>query len=113
MSGLLRSLSLSLGLTLLLELGAALVLGFRKKQDLGLIFLVNVFTNPLVVLSLNLAALFLKTPPPWYLVGFLEIFAVSAEWLLYRNRLRFTRFSPFLLSLILNSISYLGGYLLS
>jgi len=113
MSGLLLSLALSLGITLLLALGAALVLGFRKLQDLGLILLVNLFTNPLVVLILNLTALFSHAAPPWCLIGALEILAVAAEGLLYRQRLSCTRWNPFLLSLILNAISYLGGYLLS
>lgn len=113
MSKLVMSLGLSLGLTLLLESGAAFLLGFRKKQDFLLIFLVNVFTNPLVVLVLNLTALLSQAAPPWYLIAMMEVFAVCAEWYLYRRRLQHARWNPFALSLLLNTISYLGGLLLS
>lgn len=109
----LRSILLSLGLTLLLELPAAWLLGLRKKEDLLLVALVNIFTNPLVVLTLNLYVRFAGFPPPWTLILPLEIFAVTAEWLIYRKGLSHAPLSPFVLSLILNGISYFGGLLLS
>ena len=109
----LRSLVLSLGLTLILELSVAWLLRLREKRDLLLIALVNVFTNPLVVLTLNLYVRFSGFPPPWILVLPLEMFAVTAEWLIYRRGLSHRPVSPLILSLILNGISYLGGLLLS
>lgn len=110
---LLRSLALSLALTLLLELAAAAILGLRRPRDLCLVALVNILTNPLVVLTLNLTWFFTQTSPGWLLTAGLEITAFLAEGLLYRNRLTQQRFNPFALSLILNAISYTGGLLLS
>lgn len=108
----LRSLALSLGLTLLLEIPAALILGLRRKEDILLVGLVNILTNPLVVLILNLFFLFTASPPPWFLILPLEVFAVLTEGFIYQKGLSYRRIHPFLLSLILNGISYFGGLLL-
>ena len=72
----LRSLALSLGLTLLLEIPAALILGLRRKEDILLVGLVNILTNPIIVLILNLFFIFTASPPPWFLILPLEVFAV-------------------------------------
>lgn len=107
----LLSLALSLGLTLLFEIGFALILGLRKPKDLLLVFLVNVLTNPPLVLFLNLFSL--RHEVPWYLILTLETAVVLTEGFLYRKRLEYTRISPFLLSFILNFISYTGGLIIS
>lgn len=107
----LKSLALSLGLTLLLELPGAWLLGIRKKQDLLLVALVNIVTNPTVVLILNLVRL--QTLPPWYLIAALELAAVAIEGFIYHKGLSRKGRNPFLLSVILNGISYFGGLLLS
>lgn len=108
----LRSLALSLGLTLLLEIPAALILGLRRKEDILLVGLVNILTNPIIVLILNLFFLFTASPPPWFLILPLEVFAVLTEGFIYQKGLSYRRIHPFLLSLILNGISYFGGLLL-
>ena len=108
----LRSLALSLGLTLLLEIPAALILGLRRKEDILLVGLVNVLTNPIVVLILNLFFIFTASPPPWFLILPLEVFAVLTEGFIYQKGLSYRRIHPFFLSLILNGISYFGGLLL-
>ena len=108
----LRSLLLSLALTLILELAAALLLGIRHRRDLAVVALVNVVTNPLVVLTLNLFLFTAQSAPPWYLTAGLELAAWLAEAFFYRTCLSRKPLDPFLLSLILNSISYLGGLLL-
>ena len=109
----LRSLALSLLLTLALELPAALLFGLRKKEELLLVGLVNVITNPLVVLALNLFALFAGIAPPWFLILPLEVFAILTEGLIYRRGLSKCPVHPLVFSLILNGISYTGGLLLS
>lgn len=106
----LRSLALSLGMTLLIEIPFALLFGIRKGMDLLCVALVNVVTNPCVVLILNLYSL--RSVPPWYLIAILELAAVAVEALFYRKCLSRCPFHPLLLSLILNGISYLGGCLL-
>ena len=106
---LLRSLALSLLMTELFELAAAFLLGFRKKHDLLLVFLVNIITNPPVVMSLNGIYLFTGAYPAWYWIALIEAAAVLAEYLLYRRCLERRKIPPFLLSLVLNCISYFGG----
>ena len=108
----LRSLALSLGLTLLLEIPAALILGLRRKEDILLVGLVNILTNPIIVLILNLFFIFTASPPPWFLILPLEVFAVLTEGFIYQKGLSYRRIHPFFLSLILNGISYFGGLLL-
>lgn len=105
----LTSLALSLGLTLAIEVPLAFLFGLRKGTDLLCVTLVNVVTNPPLVLILNLYLL--RGVPPWYLVALLEVAAVAVEALFYRKCLTRCPFHPLLLSLILNGISYLGGCL--
>lgn len=104
------SLALSLGLTLLIELPLGFLLGIRKGLDLLCVVLVNVVTNPCVVLILNLYSM--QGVPPWYLIALLELAAVAVETLFYHKCLSRFPIHPLLLSLILNGISYLGGCLL-
>lgn len=106
----LTSLALSLGLTLLIEIPLGFLLGIRKGIDLLCVVLVNVVTNPSLVLILNLFSL--RGIPPWYLIAILELAAVAVEALFYRKCLSRCPLHPLLLSLILNGISYLGGCLL-
>lgn len=106
----LTSLALSLALTLAIELPLAFLFGVRKGLDVLCVFLVNVVTNPPLVLILNLVSM--KAIPPWYLIAVLEVGAVAAEALFYRKCLSRCPIHPLLLSLILNGISYLGGFLL-
>lgn len=111
LADLLCSLLRSLTLTLALELGAALLLGVRARRDLLLLLLVNVLTNPPLVLTLDLVYL-TRGMPPWYLIAALELAAVGVEALLFYRRLTYSRIPPLLLSFLLNAISYLGGLLL-
>ena len=106
----LTSLALSLALTLAIELPLAFILRVRKGLDLLCVFLVNVVTNPALVLILNLVSM--RGVPHWYLIAFLELGAVAVEAIFYHKCLSRRPMHPLLLSLILNGISYLGGYLL-
>ena len=109
----LRSLALSLGLTLILELTGALLFGLRQKQDLRLVALVNIVTNPVIVLTCNLFLLFSDFPLPWYWMLAMEALAVLTEGFIYHKGLSHKPIHPFLLSLLLNGVSYIGGLLLS
>ena len=109
----LRSLALSLGLTLILELLGAFLFGFRQKRDLALVTLVNILTNPLIVLICNLYLIASGIPIPWYWILPLEVLAVLTEGFIYHKGLSHRPIHPLFLSLILNGISYIGGLLLS
>lgn len=105
----LKSLITSLALTVILELSLARLLGLRDPRDFLLILLVNVVTNPLVGLIFDLWFFQQHSLPPWYLIAPVELTVVLVEGLLYRGRLHFEQWNPFVLSLMLNLISYTGG----
>ena len=99
-------------LTLVLEEITALIVGVRKGFDLTVILFSNLLTNPVVVFSGMLLASFTSIPRPVYIIV-LELAAFITEALIYRKLLFTKRPSPFLLSLILNSVSFFAGTTLS
>jgi len=111
MSGaLLFSLGLSLALTIGFEAGFFLLIGKRNKKDLLLLLLVNILTNPIVVLLYWLAASF--TDWNIYIVLIpLELFAVVTEGYYYKKYGQSFR-RPFLFSLAANAFSFGIGWLL-
>jgi len=111
MSGaLLTSLALSLMLTIILEAGFFLIVGKRDKKDLLLLLLVNVITNPVVVLSFWLVALYTDWNPYIVLIP-LELFAVLTEGYYYKKYGRCFR-RPYLFSLAANLVSFGTGVLI-
>lgn len=99
-------------LTLVLEEITALIVGVRKGFDLTVILFSNLLTNPVVVFSGMLLASFTSIPRPVYIIV-LELAAFITEALIYRKLLFTKKPSPFLLSLILNSVSFFVGTTLS
>jgi hypothetical protein len=107
---LLLSLALSLAFTLVLETGFFLLAGKRDKKDLLLLLLVNVLTNPIVVLSFWLVALYTDWNTYLALIP-LELFAVLTEGYYYKKHgLSFRR--PYLFSLFANMVSFGIGELI-
>ena len=95
----LRAMGLSLLLTELIELSAALLL--KKREDMGLIALANLMTNPAVVyLSLLTKALRPGLYPAAAAVT--ELLAVLAEGYAYKRR-------AVLFSLCMNALSFGTG----
>ncbi|MDR2035553.1 MAG: hypothetical protein LBP91_02625 [Coriobacteriales bacterium] len=107
---LLATLAFCLILTIVLEAGFFFIAGKRNKKDLRLLVLVNVFTNPLVVLTLWLTQTYTLWNSFAVLVP-LELFAVVTEGFIYKKcGKQFTR--PFLFSLGANAFSYFCGLLI-
>lgn len=100
-------------LTILIELAIALILGVRDKKDIINVILVNVITNPVVVMSQIL--LYLKFGYKIEMIGIivLEILVVPIEGLIYNKVLTYRKINPFLLSLVLNGASFLIGELIN
>jgi len=111
MSGtLLGSLGLSLLLTLVLETGFFLLTGKRGRRDLLLVVLVNVLTNPVVVLAYWLIV-FYTSLNHVIMKAVLELAAVLAEGYYYKKYGQaFQR--PFLFSFAANAFSFGIGLLL-
>jgi hypothetical protein len=104
MEGLYVALALSLGLTLLLEAGFFLLTGKRDGKDLLLLVVVNVLTNPAVVLTYWLAPHQLMKIP-------LELSVVFTEGFLYKKYGRGYK-RPYLFSIAANAFSFGTGVVL-
>ena len=107
MSSLFFALFRSLALTLLLETAFFLLCGKRDKKDMLLCWLLNVLTNPAVVLFYWLAVFGGLNRPATALL--LEASAIAAEGWGYRRYGRGFG-HPFLFSLAANLFSYGVGY---
>lgn len=106
----LRSMAASLALTLLLEEGFALCWGLRGRRELAVVALMNVLTNPAVVLAHHTAVgLWGWSDAP--VTAALECLAVLVEWRCCRACSEQLR-RPFLFALLANAFSYGAGALL-
>lgn len=85
---------ISFGLTLLLELPVCYLLGMRHRDQLELVFLVNLLTNPAAV-WLHTSAGIPQIP--------VEILVVIIEFYVYHQ---FKQPCPLLLSLVANGVSW-------
>ena len=110
-----ESLLISLILTLVIELGVAICLGVRGKNDLLLVVLVNTLTNPVVVFLANLSFLLGAS---WIAVRVaiiivLEILAFLVEGFLLKKFLQNKKIQPYLLALLMNLISFGSGIVIN
>lgn len=99
-------------MTIVIECGIAIILGYRKK-DLLNVLLVNLLTNPIV-----------STLPVYFnyyhglkarniCLYILEVLVLIVEGFIYAKVLKRKKINGFLLSLILNASSYFLGLLLN
>ena len=102
----LKTLAVSLALTLILEGVFALIWGVKGRRDWLLLLGANVVTNPIV------AVLYCLGLNRWPAVAALELAAVAAEGLAYRRWGRDIR-PAFLFSLCANCFSFFIGLLLN
>jgi hypothetical protein len=93
-----------LAATVLLETGFFLAIGKRGKKDLLLVALVNVITNPVVVLLYWTAAVYTDWNTLVVLIP-LELFAIVTEGYYYKRYGRGFR-RPYLFSIFANMFSY-------
>ena len=113
LSGVLSAMLIALICTLVLETGMAWALGVRKREDLGIVLLANLLTNPVVSVLPTAAAFCLGYKAFGPVTAAAEAGAVLAEGLVYGKLLSFRRIHPLLLSFILNLGSFFAGVLYS
>ena len=104
------ALAFSLAMTLVLEVGFFYLVGKRNKKDLLLVIMVNILTNPAVVLLYWLSALYTDINSI-VAKAVLEICAVLVEGYYYKRYAQDFK-KPFLFSLAANGFSYFIGVLL-
>ena len=100
----LKIMAVSLLLTLVLEGLFACLWGLRSRRELAIVALVNIMTNPAVVLLYHTCVGFFG----WSAVlvtAALECAAVIAEWIAYRSCSEVLK-RPFLFALLANAFSY-------
>ena len=112
---LVATLAFSLALTLLIECALAAILGIRG-EGLRAVALVNLVTNPPLVLSLGVAGMRMRDTGALTLL--LEALAILIEAALYRRagergRPPGGRAWPLVLSILLNAASYGAGVLVT
>ena len=108
MKEIILTLAICLILTLILELAAALVIGIRKGFDLLVITFTNTLTNPLAVLVGMLLSAFTGIPRLIYII-LIELLVFITEALIYKKLLYSRKLNPFIVSLILNGVSFFIG----
>ena len=108
-----KSISVSLCGTLLAELPLAFLLGVRGWRNVKTVLIVNCLTNPIVV---SIVFILLCLPVSFFAVNIvvviLEILVVVTEGAVYRRKTERVGTHPYLLSLILNAVSFGIGFLL-
>lgn len=104
------ALAFSLVMTIVFETGFFFITGKRNKKDLLLVILVNVLTNPIVVLIYWIIAIYTDWNTTIVKIP-LELFAVVTEGLYFKKYGQsFKR--PFLFSLAANAFSFSLGLIL-
>jgi hypothetical protein len=106
------SLLISLALTLALETGFYLLVYAKKHsiRDLRLVILVNIITNPIVVMSYWLATMYTTLNPAAIIIP-LEILAVLTEGYYFKKYGENFK-HPYLFALAVNAFSYTAGLLI-
>lgn len=102
----------ALVLTIAVETPAALLLGLRNKHALLAVLIINVITNPALNFLVLLNDYLGLISPAIILIVFLEITVVFVEWKLLVYTLRMKNRRAFIVSLILNTASFLAGILI-
>lgn len=108
-------LSVSLLLTIVIEVIVSYALGIRTKKDIMIVAIVNICTNPVLVYITDCVLLFSYGKIEVYniMIVIMEIIVIIVEYLLYRKYLRYKGKSPFIISLVNNMISCGIGIILN
>ncbi len=101
-----KSLIVSLALTLIIELTVSIIIGIRKKEDILVVICANICTNPVVVFISNCILLLNNMLIYFIAVIVLELIAWIVEFIIFKKCLRFNKISPLLISILNNSISF-------
>lgn len=106
-----KSLVISLILTIIIEILVSYICGVRKKESFKLLILVNIYTNPIVVFIANIVQFLNDIVIFSFAIFILEVWAVIMEGLIYRKYLK-EKINPVNLSIICNVCSFGFGVIL-
>lgn len=109
-----KTLIVSLALTLVVECIGAMILKIREKNGLKVVALANVITNPVVVFSSTLVWHFLGPEVYAVVITAFEVVAIIVETGIYKKYLFKDSLGQALkISLILNFCSYFAGEIIN
>ena len=104
----------SVALTIAIELIVALLLGVREKSDIGYLIIINYITNPIFNFAMYVISHYIfKNTMMIILVLIGEVIVVLCEYKFLKNKLKFDRINPLLLSVILNIASVVLGHIIN
>ena len=99
--------------TIIIEIFIAFIFKVRDKKDFINIILVNIITNPIVVLIPYIIYLYYGVAYRYISLLVLEILTIVVEGFIYKKVLKYNKINAYILSIILNLSSYLIGEILS
>lgn len=108
----LKILAFNLAIVFIVELSLGIFLGARTVRKIATMVLINIITNPAVVLSGMCLTLFLSD---WENIGIciLEILVVVVEGFMFWEFRTFDREKPYLISFVLNFASFATGEIIN
>ena len=107
-----KSLIISLILTIFIELYISMLIGIRKRNDIITIIAANTLTNPIVVFTAIILNNFNNVLLYWTIVIIIEFIVIFIEGKLYEKILNFKEISSFKLSFINNTVSFMVGVII-
>ena len=108
-----KSLIISLLLTLIIELFVSFLLGIRNKHDIKIVVCANVCTNLIFVYILSCVLLFNNIVLFYSLYTILELIVLFVEFIIYKKCFNFNKLHPFVISLVNNAVSLGIGLIIS
>ena len=96
-------------ITIIIEVIFALLFKVRDKKDILNVILANIITNPVVVILPHYISFNYGFKLYDIVLLILEILAVIVEGFIYHKYLKYKKINPYLLSLLLNVLSYFIG----
>lgn len=107
-----KSLIISLILTIFIELYISMLIGIKKRNDIITIIATNTLTNPIVVFTAIILNNFKNALLYWTIVIIIELIVIFIEGKLYEKILCFKKISSFKLSFINNAVSFIVGVII-
>ena len=104
----------NLSLTIIIELGIALLLRIKEKKDILNLIVINCITNPILNYIMMVVVYLTSNNVIIYFLFFLfEIMVIDLEYRFYKKKLVFKKISLLLLSIMLNISSLILGLIIS
>ena len=102
-----RNYAIAFLLTVVLEVGVAWLLGYRKRAEVAAVFWVNVFSHPLVNFLIGLVGVLRSAAVTPHEILIFEVGVVIVEWRLLCFALpQRPKMRLLVLSLLMNGVSY-------